>query len=124
MACGETQIPSTLRVRHTRLTFSTSAPSFPSPPLGNAIYDFFIGRELNPRIGHFDLKVFCELRPGLIGWVVLNLSYLFKYHVDGTKDVNVPLLLVLLFQGWYVLDSFISEVGGAEERATGPPCQH
>merc|ERR1712232_1360190 len=40
---------------------------------GNAVYDFFIGRELNPRIfnGTFDLKQFCELRPGLIGWSVL-----------------------------------------------------
>lgn len=37
--------------------------------LGNPLYDFFIGRELNPRIGNFDLKYFCELRPGLIGWV-------------------------------------------------------
>merc|ERR1712070_1340734 len=25
---------------------------------GNAIYDFFMGRELNPRIGSFDLKSF------------------------------------------------------------------
>ncbi|KAJ1676172.1 erg24, C-14 sterol reductase, partial [Spiromyces aspiralis] len=30
---------------------------------GNVIYDFFIGRELNPRIGSFDIKYFCELRP-------------------------------------------------------------
>lgn len=37
--------------------------------LGNPLYDFFIGRELNPRVGNFDLKYFCELRPGLIGWV-------------------------------------------------------
>ncbi|XP_072277494.1 delta(14)-sterol reductase TM7SF2 isoform X2 [Pyxicephalus adspersus] len=35
---------------------------------GNPLYDFFIGHELNPRIGSFDLKYFCELRPGLIGW--------------------------------------------------------
>ena len=31
-------------------------------------YDFFMGHELNPRIGNFDLKTFFELRPGLIGW--------------------------------------------------------
>jgi hypothetical protein len=31
------------------------------------IYNFYIGRELNPRIGDFDLKQVCELRPGLIG---------------------------------------------------------
>lgn len=28
-----------------------------------------MGRELNPRTGKFDWKFFCELRPGLIGWV-------------------------------------------------------
>eukprot|EP00968_Pinguiococcus_pyrenoidosus_P028320 scaffold7766_cov277-Pinguiococcus_pyrenoidosus.AAC.4 len=33
----------------------------------NVVYDFFIGRELNPRIGDFDLKEFCELRPGMGG---------------------------------------------------------
>ena len=31
---------------------------------GYAAYDFFIGRELNPRMGSFDLKEFCELYPG------------------------------------------------------------
>jgi Delta14-sterol reductase len=38
----------------------------------NSPYDFFIGRELNPRIGDFDWKQFCELRPGIILWVLLN----------------------------------------------------
>lgn len=38
-------------------------PSSPVPT-GYRIYDFFIGRELNPRIGSFDLKEFCELYPG------------------------------------------------------------
>jgi len=31
---------------------------------GCPIYDFYIGRELNPRVGDFDWKYFCELRPG------------------------------------------------------------
>lgn len=31
---------------------------------GNHVYDFYIGRELNPRLGSFDWKYFCELRPG------------------------------------------------------------
>jgi delta14-sterol reductase len=47
---------------------------------GIAVYDFFMGRELNPRpLGKhstFDLKYFCELRPGLIGWCVLNFGML------------------------------------------------
>lgn len=43
---------------------------------GNAPYDFFMGRELNPRSlgGTFDWKEFCELRPGLILWVLLNVA--------------------------------------------------
>lgn len=31
---------------------------------GYRLYDFFIGRELNPRLGPLDLKEFCELTPG------------------------------------------------------------
>ena len=31
---------------------------------GVRLYDFFIGRELNPRLGALDLKEFCELYPG------------------------------------------------------------
>ena len=46
------------------------------------MYDFFLGRELNPRVGPIDLKFFCELRPGLIGWVLLDLCFIaqvFKF---------------------------------------------
>ncbi|KAJ2788898.1 erg24, C-14 sterol reductase, partial [Coemansia helicoidea] len=45
---------------------------------GNPVYDFFIGRELNPRIGALDLKFFNELRPGIMGWVLLNASFALK----------------------------------------------
>ena len=31
------------------------------------VYDFFMGRELNPRVGSLDLKEFFELYPGFIG---------------------------------------------------------
>jgi hypothetical protein len=42
---------------------------------GVAVYDVFMGRELNPRLhGFFDLKQWCELYPGLIAWVLLNLG--------------------------------------------------
>jgi len=75
---------------------------------GNPIYDFFIGRELNPRIGSFDLKVFCELRPGLIGWVALNLGFLAKQY-QSTGSVSGSMLLVNLLQGLYVWDSLYQE---------------
>lgn len=57
------------------------------------MYDFFIGRELNPRIGSFDLKEFCELYPGLIGWLVIDLGMLQKQwqvrNVQGVVSKNI-----------------------------------
>ena len=35
-------------------------------------YDYFMGSTTNPRVGWFDLKFFCESRPGLILWVMFN----------------------------------------------------
>ena len=72
---------------------------------GNTVYDFFIGRELNPRIGEmFDLKLFCEMRPGLIGWVFINYCLLVKeYELHGS--VSVSMMLVCSFQFWYILDA-------------------
>lgn len=77
---------------------------------GNFVYDLFIGRELNPRIGHFDLKYFCELRPGLIGWVVINLVMLLAEM--KIQDRNVPSLSMILvnsFQLLYVVDALWNE---------------
>jgi Delta14-sterol reductase len=59
----------------------------------NAIYDFWLGTALNPRVGNFDFKLFCEARPGLIGWVAINLSLAAKqYQLHGT--VTLPMILV------------------------------
>jgi len=75
---------------------------------GNAVYDFFIGRALNPRIGMLDLKVACELRPGLIGWMLLNLGMAFKqYERDGT--VTGSMIAVNLGQAYYVWDALANE---------------
>ena len=71
---------------------------------GNFVYDWFMGRELNPRNGSFDWKVFCELRPGLIGWVLINYCMLVKqYETHGY--VTTSMLLVCFFQTWYILDA-------------------
>ncbi|CAH6789608.1 delta(14)-sterol reductase LBR [Phodopus roborovskii] len=77
---------------------------------GNAIYDFFIGRELNPRIGAFDLKYFCELRPGLIGWVVVNLVMLLaEMKVQERGTPSLAMVLVNSFQFLYVMDALWNE---------------
>ncbi|XP_048968429.1 delta(14)-sterol reductase LBR isoform X2 [Canis lupus dingo] len=77
---------------------------------GNAIYDFFIGRELNPRIGTFDLKYFCELRPGLIGWVVVNLVMLLaEMKLQDQAAPSLAMILVNSFQLLYVVDALWNE---------------
>ena len=76
---------------------------------GNVLYDFFIGRELNPRLGPLDLKFFCELRPGLIGWVILDLSFVMKAYESGGV-VPPALALVTVFHTWYVADALWFEV--------------
>jgi len=74
------------------------------------LYDFFIGRELNPRLWEFfDLKFLCELRPGLLGWMVLNGGMMCKqYELVGS--VSLPMLLVNLCQGFYVWDALHNEL--------------
>ncbi|KAI8099699.1 ergosterol biosynthesis ERG4/ERG24 [Halteromyces radiatus] len=76
---------------------------------GNALYDFTIGRELNPRIQTFDIKFFTELRPGLIAWFLLNICMAFKqYHILEGRVTN-SMILVVLFQGLYILDALWNE---------------
>ncbi|XP_062980191.1 delta(14)-sterol reductase LBR isoform X2 [Elgaria multicarinata webbii] len=77
---------------------------------GNIIYDFLMGRELNPRIGNFDLKYFCELRPGLIGWVVINLAMLLtEMKVQHLNLPSLSMILVNSFQLLYVVDGLWNE---------------
>ncbi len=75
---------------------------------GNVLYDIWMGRELNPRLGSFDLKFFCELRPGLIGWVVLNLG-MASFEAVYKGYVSLPMILVISCQGHYVWDALFSE---------------
>ncbi|KAK9464520.1 ergosterol biosynthesis ERG4/ERG24 [Lipomyces arxii] len=75
---------------------------------GNPIYDWFIGRELNPRIGSFDIKFFCELRPGLFLWCIINAA---EAHLQYRKFgyVSDSMILLNIFQFIYVIDSAFLE---------------
>jgi delta14-sterol reductase/lamin-B receptor len=67
-----------------------------------------MGYSLNPRIGTFDLKLFFEARPSLIGWVILSFLYAtVQYRTAGR--VSTSMILVCLFQFGYVLDYFVHE---------------
>ncbi|KAM9383026.1 delta(14)-sterol reductase LBR [Phaethornis superciliosus] len=92
---------------------SLKAPEEELAPGGNSgyfVYDFFTGHELNPRIGSFDLKYFCELRPGLIGWVVINLAMLLaEMKIHNLSVPSLSMILVNSFQLLYVVDALWNE---------------
>jgi delta14-sterol reductase len=77
---------------------------------GNMLYDFFIGRELNPPVtipgwGALDIKTFMEVRPGLLGWIILDFAFVMKqYKTYGI--VTDSIILTTLFHTLYVLDCF------------------
>ncbi|KAI9684190.1 MAG: erg24, C-14 sterol reductase [Trizodia sp. TS-e1964] len=80
---------------------------------GNILYDWFIGRELNPRvnlplIGMIDIKIFCELRPGITGWLLLDLAFMAnQYKRYGT--ITDSMICVNLFHALYAFDTYWME---------------
>ncbi len=75
---------------------------------GDPVRDYFMGTTLNPRVGGFDLKYFCESRPGLILWTLFNASFAAaQWQRHGT--VTTAMLLVNAFQLLYVADYFWNE---------------
>jgi protein-S-isoprenylcysteine O-methyltransferase Ste14 len=86
-------------------------PGGPSKVSGNFMRDYFYGTALNPRtppVTGFDWKFFCECRPGLIGWIVLDLACAAaQYERHG--EVSLAMLAVILLQTAYVLNNFKNE---------------
>jgi delta14-sterol reductase len=78
---------------------------------GNPWRDFFMGTGHNPRLprnGLFDLKFFCEARPGLLLWVLIDLSAAAAEH-RLTGSVSAAMALVCFGQALYVLDYYLHE---------------
>ena len=101
--------------------------------VGSTPYDFYMGIELNPRIGEmFDFKLFTNGRPGLIAWTLMfvprstrrvtsacppstmltlarrdisNIAYQYQVH----HRVAPPIVLVTILHSLYVLDFFVNE---------------
>ncbi|KAI5863332.1 ERG4/ERG24 ergosterol biosynthesis protein [Durotheca rogersii] len=80
---------------------------------GNLIYDFYMGRELNPRvtipiIGEIDIKEWMEVRPGLLGWILFNCAFVAKqYRTFGF--VSDSIVFIAVVQAVYVIDCLILE---------------
>jgi protein-S-isoprenylcysteine O-methyltransferase Ste14 len=75
---------------------------------GWSVYDLWMGRTLNPRLGFLDLKFVCELRPGLLLWAVMNFSFAAK-QFEKFGAVTPSMALVCLFHIFYVFDSYVHE---------------
>jgi protein-S-isoprenylcysteine O-methyltransferase Ste14 len=79
---------------------------------GNVVYDFFMGRELNPRVSiagfPLDLKYFCELRPGLIGWAFLNVC-MAAQELKEFGSISPSMWMVVAFHTYYVIDALWHE---------------
>lgn len=82
----------------------------------NPLPQWFIGRELNPRIGAFDIKSFNELRPGIILWLVVLVSCACKQY-DTFGYVSASMWLVVGFESLYIVDSVYNEVRASTYRA-------
>ncbi|MGZ3707810.1 MAG: delta(24(24(1)))-sterol reductase, partial [Bdellovibrionota bacterium] len=65
---------------------------------GNALYDFFMGINLNPRIGILDIKMFFEIR---ISWILLFLvtlsAALKQVEILGTLTASSAFMVVAHF---------------------------
>ena len=85
----------------------------PDPPRsGSLIHDFWMGTGHNPRVPSkldgFDLKLFCEARPGLLLWVLINTSFAYVQHTTY-GFISTSMALVWAFQFLYVADYFWHE---------------
>lgn len=89
------------------------ARMFPTNPKdrkfsGNIFYDYYMGIELNPRIGKFDFKLFFNGRPGIIAWTLINISFAAaQYNMYGY--VTNSMIIVNILQAIYVIDFFWNE---------------
>lgn len=76
--------------------------------VGNVVYQYFMGTGRNPRSGAFDWKLFCEARPGLILWVLIDFSIAAKQQqLHG--HVSTPMALVCAFHLFYIADYYYHE---------------
>lgn len=86
---------------------------FPSHPedrkfSGNSFYDFYMGIELNPRLGPIDLKLFFNGRPGIVAWTMINFSFASAQYMRYGYVTN-SMILVNILHAIYVLYFFWKE---------------
>jgi protein-S-isoprenylcysteine O-methyltransferase Ste14 len=88
-------------------------PDGPPREKRDVITDYVYGTALNPRyppVTGFDFKFFFESRPGLIGWVVVDLGFATA-QLEQLGHLTTPMILVVALQAFYVGAYFWSEQG-------------
>lgn len=94
------------------LYFYGKSPSGPPARVtGDVFVDYFMGTSLNPRVPPvrgFDFKFFCESRPGLIGWMVINFGFA-TVQLERHGFVSLSMALVLGLQLFYIAHYFWEE---------------
>eukprot|EP01134_Creolimax_fragrantissima_P005448 CFRG5448T1 len=74
----------------------------------SSFYDFFMGVELNPRIGPIDFKLFHNGRIGIILWTLVNISCAAAQYERHGYITN-SMIMVNIGHAVYVLDFFYNE---------------
>lgn len=69
--------------------------------------DFVLGALLNPRLLGVDLKFF-SYRPAMVGWLLINISFVCK-QLDELHFVTARMLLYQTLTAWYIWDYFVHE---------------
>eukprot|EP00188_Purpureofilum_apyrenoidigerum_P001869 Plantae.Rhodophyta-Purpureofilum_apyrenoidigerum.ctg20804.p1 GENE.Plantae.Rhodophyta-Purpureofilum_apyrenoidigerum.ctg20804~~Plantae.Rhodophyta-Purpureofilum_apyrenoidigerum.ctg20804.p1 ORF type:complete len:396 (-),score=49.47 Plantae.Rhodophyta-Purpureofilum_apyrenoidigerum.ctg20804:167-1354(-) len=71
------------------------------------VHDFVLGTELNPHILDVDVKFF-SYRPAMCGWLLINLSFIFK-HYALFGHIATRMLVYTLLSSYYIVDYFYFE---------------
>lgn len=74
----------------------------------SVIYNYFFGIEFNPSIGNTDLKLFFNGRPGIIAWILINLSFTGLFY-ERHQTLSNSIILINILQALYVFDFFWNE---------------
>ncbi|KAI1003624.1 7-dehydrocholesterol reductase [Podosphaera aphanis] len=76
---------------------------------GSMVYDYYMGIELNPRIGKlWDFKLFTNGRPGIVAWTLIDLSFIgYQYQQFGF--ITNTILVTTALHTLYVVDFFYNE---------------
>lgn len=76
---------------------------------GSVVYDYYMGIELNPRIGkYFDFKLYTNGRPGIVAWTLIDLSFI-AYQYQRFGFITNSILVSTILHTIYVVDFFYNE---------------